>query len=137
MHRRQRKMDHPNHRLRSRPHRTRMMVLHHYQRPRRARHHVHLSLPSLSERRIQSRTSHLYAQQWTMSHVTGNKKPDPRQDFITDLIQLVKNKQSIQTMAININLDVNKQMGDEANGLQCQTTLRRNPIRWNRPTTSR
>ena len=33
-----------------------------------------------------------YAQQWTISHVAGNPKPDPRKDFITDLIAFVKEK---------------------------------------------
>jgi hypothetical protein len=102
MHRRQRKMDHPNHRPRSRPHRTRVMILHHYQRPRHTRHHVHLGLPSLSEGRIQGRTSHFIRSAADNVARAGNKKSDPRQDFITDLIQLIKNKQSIQTMVIDI-----------------------------------
>ena len=59
-----------------------------------------------------------YAQQWTMSHVAGNSNPDPRQDFISDLIQFVKEKRNLRPVAVNINLDANEQMGDEHNGLQ-------------------
>jgi hypothetical protein len=61
-------------------------------------------------------TSH--AQQWTMSHVAGNPKPDPRKSFITDLIQFVKEQGSIKPLAINVNLDANKRMGEEARRLQ-------------------
>jgi hypothetical protein len=59
-----------------------------------------------------------YVQQWTMSHITGNKKPDPRKDFIVDLIYRVKEKRSIKPLAININLDANERIGDKADGLQ-------------------
>ena len=31
-----------------------------------------------------------YAQQWTMSHIAGNPHPDPRNDFISDLIQFLQ-----------------------------------------------
>jgi hypothetical protein len=53
-----------------------------------------------------------------MSHVAGNTKPDPFKDFITDLIQFVKEKRSIKPLAINVNLDANEQMGKESDGLQ-------------------
>ena len=63
-----------------------------------------------------------YAQQWTMAHVSGNKHPDPRKDFIKDLIQFVKDKLRTKPFAININLDANERLGDEADGLQLLTT---------------
>ncbi len=63
-----------------------------------------------------------YAQQWTMSHVAGNPTPDPRNDFITDLVQFVKDQRKLKPLAININLDANESMGDEAAGLQRLTT---------------
>jgi hypothetical protein len=63
-----------------------------------------------------------YAQQWTMSHVDGNPTPDPRNDFISDLIHFDKDQRRLKPMAININLDANEPMGDEANGLQRLTT---------------
>jgi hypothetical protein len=53
-----------------------------------------------------------------MSHVAGNPKPDPRKNFITDLIQFVKEQRSIKPLAINVNLDANERMGEEADGLQ-------------------
>jgi hypothetical protein len=63
-----------------------------------------------------------YAQQWTMSHVAGNQSPDPRNDFISDLIHFVKEQRSLKPIAININLDANECMGEEAEGLQRLTS---------------
>ena len=57
-----------------------------------------------------------------MSHVAGNPTPDPRNDFIQDLIQFVKDQRKLKPLAININLDANESMGDEAAGLQRLTT---------------
>jgi hypothetical protein len=65
-------------------------------------------------------TSH--AQQWTMSHVAGKQSPDPRNDFISDLIHFVKEQRSLKPIAINVNLDANECMGEEAEGLQRLTS---------------
>jgi hypothetical protein len=58
-----------------------------------------------------------------MSHVAGNPKPDPRKDFIADLIQFAQDKQRIQPMAVNINLDANEHLGAESDGPQHLTTV--------------
>jgi hypothetical protein len=63
-----------------------------------------------------------YAQQWTMSHIAGNKQPDPRKYFITDLIQFVnKQRNNKKTLAVGILLDVNAHIGDETEGIQTLT----------------
>ena len=64
-----------------------------------------------------------YAQQWTMSHIAGNPNPDPRNDFISDLIQFVQEKRRLTPLAVNITLDANEHMGEEATGLQRLTTI--------------
>jgi hypothetical protein len=63
-----------------------------------------------------------YTQQWTMSHVACNKSPDPRNDFISDLIQFVKEERILKPVAINVNLDANECMGEDAEGLQQLTS---------------
>jgi hypothetical protein len=56
-----------------------------------------------------------YAQQWTLSHASGNQSPDPLQDFITDIIQFVKTQRVRNDIAVAIFLDANAQLGDKAN----------------------
>ena len=64
-----------------------------------------------------------YAQQWTMSRIAGNPNPDPRNDFISDLIHFVQEKRRLTPLAVNITLDANEHMGEEATGLQRLTTI--------------
>jgi hypothetical protein len=59
-----------------------------------------------------------YAQQWTMSRLAGNRSPDPRNDFLTDLIQFVTDKKAGRQLAVSILLDANETLGSDADGLQ-------------------
>jgi hypothetical protein len=59
-----------------------------------------------------------YAQQWTMSRVAGKEKPDPRNDFINDLIQFVTEQRADRQIAISILMDANELMGRETEGIQ-------------------
>ena len=58
-----------------------------------------------------------------MLHVAGNANPAPRNDFIFNLTHFVQEKRSINPLAVNINLNANKQMGEELEGLQWLTAI--------------
>ena len=94
-------------------------------RPRCTRCVIHLGLPQVCQKARSNAgplTSH-DAQQWTTTHVAGNTNPNPRNDLISDLIQFVQEKRSINPLAVNINLDANEQVGEESTGLQWLTTI--------------
>jgi hypothetical protein len=59
-----------------------------------------------------------YAQQWTMSRVAGKVTPDPRNDFITDLIQFVTEQRADRQIAISMLMDANELLGRETKGMQ-------------------
>ena len=56
-----------------------------------------------------------------MSRIAGNPQPDPRQDFLRDLVQFVVDKRSQRPMSVGIFLDANEQLGTEIAGLQTLT----------------
>jgi hypothetical protein len=59
-----------------------------------------------------------YAQQWTMSIVVGKVHPDPRKDFINDIIQFVTEQRADWHISLSILMDANILLGQEADGFQ-------------------
>ena len=59
-----------------------------------------------------------FAQQWTMSRVAGKARPDPRKDFITDLIHFVKEQRNDRQLVVSILMDANELLGNEPDGIQ-------------------
>jgi hypothetical protein len=57
------------------------------------------------------------AQQWTMARVVGKQNPDPCNDFMTDLIQFVKEQRASCQLGDSILMDANKPLDRKANGL--------------------
>ena len=73
-----------------------------------------------------------YAQQWTMSRVAGKATPDPRKDFIDDIIQFVNEQRTDRQLAVGILMDANELLGKDPEGIQRLTdTLRLTDIHRN------
>ena len=53
-----------------------------------------------------------------VSRGAGKERPDPRQDFITNLIQFVKEQRNDRQLAVSILMDANELLGTEPDGIQ-------------------
>ena len=53
-----------------------------------------------------------------MARVAGKARPDPRNDFITDLIKFVKEQRTVRQFAVSILMDANELLGTEPDGIQ-------------------
>ena len=53
-----------------------------------------------------------------MSRVAGKERPDPRNDFITDIIQFVKEQRTDCQLAVSILMDANELLSTEPDGIQ-------------------